>query len=70
MTSVARAVLLASTVAVGLSVIPLTAIAGSFLATHAVATVVRKSDLLTLVVAPQQTLDRVAVRIAIATATR
>jgi hypothetical protein len=63
MTAIVRAVLLTAAVVIGLSAVPLTAVTGSFLATHAVAAAMRRAeatpDFLTLAAAPK--LDRFAV---------
>jgi len=75
MTPIVRAVLLGSAVAIGLSVIPVAAITGSFLATHAVSAAMHKArasapDFLTLAAAPQPNKDGFAVNRPIQTAAR
>jgi len=75
MTPIVRAVLLSTTVAIALSVIPVAAITGSFLAEHAVSEAMRKArttppDFLTLAAAPQPNPDGFAVDRPIQTAAR
>jgi hypothetical protein len=70
MTPITRVVLFGAVITVGLSVIPVAALSGSFLATHAVSAAMRKADVLALAAAPQPSMDRVAVNIPAGTATR
>jgi hypothetical protein len=70
MKSFARALTLTAAVAIGLSVIPVAAVTGSYLATHAVSAAVRKADPLTLAAAPQRDSDGFAVTTPIRTAAR
>ena len=75
MTPIVRAVLLSTAVAIALSVIPVAAITGSFLAEHAVSEAVRKAratppDFLTLAAAPQPNSNGFALDRPIQTAAR
>jgi len=74
MTPIIRVALCGTAVAIGLSVIPVAALAGSLLAEHAVSAAMRKAratapDFLTLA-APQPSVDGVAVNRPIRTAAR
>jgi hypothetical protein len=70
MNPIVRTLLLSAIVVIGLSVIPVAALTGSFLATHAVSAAVRKADLLTLAVAPKPDTGGFAVDTPIRTAAR